>query len=197
VLDWVVHLHSHFWTLLLWGIGLGVAICIVWDTLRLGISPMPSSKKSFDTLKEYLPDLDDGKICELGAGWGGVAQRLAAHYPTHRIEAYESAWISWMFLVLRFWRHPRVTVHRQNFLHIPLPQAQLYYTYLYPGGMQALATKLESEGQKDSIWVSFTFALPGYTPVKTLTLSDVYRSKIYFYQLPVPETAQHLNAKGL
>ena len=183
MLDSILNLDPILWTLLAWIIGFGIAICIICDSLRLGISPMPSSKISFDTLREHLPDLEDGKICELGAGWGGVAQRLATHYPTHQIEAYEGAWISWMFLVLRFWRNPKVSVHRQNFLKSPLPEAQLYYTYLYPAGMQALATKLETEAPKDSVWVSLTFALPGHTPVKTLTLSDLYRSKLYVYQL--------------
>jgi len=150
---------------------------------------MPSSNSAFDCLKDELPELGEGKICELGAGWGGVARRLADHYPKHQVEAYESAWICWMVLVLRFWRDPRVSVHRQNFLKIPLPEAELYYTYLYPGGMQAIAAKLETQVQKDSVWVSLSFALPGHTPSKTLTLSDLYRSKLYFYRLRRSETA--------
>ena len=176
-------LNTQLGPLIVWIAGLSIVICIVWDSLRLGISPMPSSRRVFETLKEHLPELKDGDICELGAGWGGMAYKLAEHYPKHRVAAYENALISWIALKLRFWRHPRISVHRQNFLKKPLPQAQLYYTYLFPGGMQALAKKLEREGQHDYIWVSFTFALPGHQPVKTLTLSDIYRSKIYFYEI--------------
>ena len=169
--------------LFVWLAGLGLVVCVVWDSLRLGISPMPSSKKSFEALKEHLPVLEPGTICELGAGWGGVVRKLTSHYPQHQIIAYENALLSWLFLRLRFRGQSKVRITRQNFLRCPLPKAQLYYTYLYPEGMNALSEKLKSELKQDSILVSFTFALPGYTPSKTITLSDLYRSKIYLYEL--------------
>ena len=187
--EFISTLNTQWGPLIVWILGLGVVLCIVWDSLRLGISPMPSSKKVFEAVKEHLPELEEGEVCELGAGWGGVAYKLAKHYPKHRVAAYENAVISWLALKLRFSRHPRVNVHRDNFLKSPLPQARLYYTYLYPGGMKALAKKIELECQHDCIWVSFTFALPGHKPIKTLTLSDLYRSKIYFYEINAMKSA--------
>ena len=54
---------------------------VVYYGIRLGITPMPSSRKAIATFIALIPDKTDGKIVDLGSGWGSLAYPIAKRFP--------------------------------------------------------------------------------------------------------------------
>lgn len=65
-----MHIDEWLLLLLLMGSGVGIILSVVIGSLWNGISPMPTSSKAKYCLFEALPLQIDGKIYELGSGWG-------------------------------------------------------------------------------------------------------------------------------
>lgn len=163
---------------------LSALISIVWTTLRLGMSPMPSSGKAVQAMLAATDGAGEGTIVDLGSGWGTLAIAFARQYPDRQIIGYEVSFFPWLISVL--FRHllalENLVFLRQNFLDADLGGASVLLCYLYPGGMTAIQEKLNSSPPKgDTLIVSNTFALPGFKPVQIVHLKDPYLTPIYVY----------------
>jgi hypothetical protein len=162
-------------------------LSIIWSTLTLGISPMPSSQKARRAMMLLSDDTDlktgEGPIFELGSGWGSLLFTLAKKYPHQEIVGYELSVIPWLstVIMMKILGFKNVKVYRQNFLHADLNNATVIFCYLYPGGMQALEDKLNSERGRLEYLVSNNFSLPSQKLLKVIELDDLYRSPIYLY----------------
>jgi hypothetical protein len=165
-------------------LGLSVLVSLAYWSVKLGISPMPTSPKAKKALMELLPDEVSGKVYELGCGWGGLAAALAQRYPDHEVVGVELSPIPYWFCKARFWLFPmaNLTVRRVDFFEVPLADAGLIVCYLYPGAMHRLKEKFAEELASGTWIASNTFALPFSTPVKSIELSDIYRTKVYLYR---------------
>ena len=179
-----------------------VGLSIVWSTLTLGISPMPSSKQArqamlllFDEVssKEALKEStatqikkEVGPIYELGSGWGSLLIPLAKQYPQRKIVAYELSIMPWLTTIIRVkvLGLKNVTVYRQNFLNADLTEAAVILCYLFPQGMNALEAKikLSGEGARPEYLISNNFSLVSHKAIKTIQLNDLYQSPVYLYQ---------------
>jgi len=103
-----------------------IGASIVWSTLSLGISPMPSSKKARLAMLQLIGEIerqseretevkieketeietergtgaeqqaDGGAIFELGSGWGNLLIPLAKKYPEREVVGYELSLIPWL-----------------------------------------------------------------------------------------------------
>lgn len=163
----------------MWLICLAVIFCalIIIDTLRLGISPMPTTKKVRRSLLSMMPDEIEGTIYELGSGFGVLALRLALKYPKANIVAFEkaiipftSSWIVSLFV-------QNLTVHYKDFFQVDLSKADYLISYLFPGAMKRLA-QIKIKGHL----YSHTFRLPGHTPLTITNTHDLYKTNIYYYR---------------
>ncbi len=157
---------------------------IVWQSLRLGISPMPSSAKAVAAVCRLVPKDTTGTIAELGAGWGGLALALARRAPRAHVVAFEASWVPFavFWLRARWARLPNLELHRANFLNRPLPPSTTWVTcYLSPGAMAALGPKFRAELAAGSRVITNTFALRGWPAAQTVHLDDWYRTKVYLY----------------
>lgn len=159
-------------------------LSVVWSTLSLGISPMPTSAKVRAVVLAVLPDTVDGEVHELGAGWGGLAFCLAKKYPTSRVVAWEASWVPWLALRLRLLLSPRrnLVVLRRDFFDADLGRAGLVVCYLWTGAMTRLSEKFHKELREGAAVVSHTFALRGWTAEATRQAGDVYRTPVYRYR---------------
>jgi len=177
-------------------ITLVMGFSIVWSTLTLGISPMPSSKKarqamlelsvvtSLETGIESTSQTQRGAIFELGSGWGSLLIPLAKMYPHRKIVGYELSILPWFttVILIKVLGLKNVKVHHQNFLKADLSGASVAFCYLYPGGMKALEDKLKLEHGALEYLISNNFSLPSSKPIKTILLNDLYQSPIYLYK---------------
>jgi len=169
---------------------------IVWSTLTLGISPMPSSKKARQAMLQLSEETSlglgvdttiqtqGGAIFELGSGWGSLLIPLAKMYPQRQIVGYELSFVPWLtsVLLIKMLGLKNVKVHRQNFLKAQLSGASVTFCYLYSGGMKALEDKLRLEHGALEYLISNNFSLPSHKPIKTTLLNDLYQSPIYLYK---------------
>ena len=156
---------------------------IVYFTLRTGISPMPSNRLQRQAVLTAAGEVD-GPIYALGAGWGTLAFALADRFPQQQVVAFELSWVPLAVLRLRQTLRPRrnLTIRRADFLQAPLGEARLLVCYLFRGGMESLAAKLERECVGARL-VTHTFAVRGWTPESEQTLADLYRTHVYVYRV--------------
>lgn len=142
---------------------------------------MPTLPKVKRALLEALPEQMEGDVIELGSGWGTLTKPLAVKYPKCRVVGYEISPVPYLYSKL-FCRKDNLEVFRRNFFSVDFTDVKLAVCYLYPGAMEKLKSKFECELARGAIVVSHTFAVPGWTAVKTITVSDMYRTKIYVYE---------------
>ncbi len=163
---------------------IGALLSIIYWSLKNGISPMPTTPYVRKELMQILPDLNRGKIAELGSGWGSLIIPLAKHYPDCHIVGYETSPIPYLVsrLRLKWMQLPNVSLFKKDFLEEPLDSFNLVICYLYPGGMQLLSPKLKKELPHGTWIVSNTFALPGWDPIKNVELCDLYHTHLYLYR---------------
>lgn len=164
---------------------MGLAISIVIWSIRNGIAPMPTSFKAKRALIQSLPPTVSGCVYELGAGWGTLLLPLAHRYPYSEVTGFETSPLPFFVTRCRLSLN-RVThakVLRRNFYKADLSDAGLIVCYLYPGAMHKLKPKFEGELKKGTWVISNTFAIPGWKPLQVVEVSDLYRNKIYVYQV--------------
>ncbi len=164
-----------------------MSVSIVWYTLILGISPMPSTKPARQAMLQLSVDTGSGPIYELGSGWGHLLIPLARQYPTRKIIGYELSLLPWLVTLIlkRVLGLNNIQVRRQNFLKADLTNASVILCYLFPEGMEKLQSKLQLRLKSGSLeyLISNNFSLPLYKPVKIITLNDLYQSPVYLYKL--------------
>ena len=158
---------------------------IVWSTLTLGISPMPSTHKARQAMFQLADETGDGSIYDLGSGWGHLVIRLAKRYPHRQIVAYELSMLPWLttLALKRMLGLSNLTIHRENFLKADLSQASVIMCYLHPPTMKSINEKLVQENEGAQYLISHNFALPSHQAFKVIRLNDFYRSPIYLYRL--------------
>jgi len=163
---------------------------IVWSTLFLGISPMPSSKKARQAIVQLSYEAGTGPIFELGSGWGNLLIPLAIKHPQRKIVGYELSFMPWLTTVIlkKILGFKNIQLYRKNFLHADLTSASVIICYLFPGGMQNIENKLRTgngngngNGNLEYL-ISNNFSLPLHKPVKIIQLNDLYKSPVYLYK---------------
>lgn len=169
------------------GLALLTVVCvagasIVWHSLSVGISPMPSSGLAREALLELVPVGLTGPVHELGAGWGTLAVPLARRLPGVRVIAWETSPVPFAVLWLRARGLPNLEVRRADFFTADFTTAQLVVCYLFTGAMERLATRLRTELPAGALVLTHTFALRGWEPELTGRLDDLYRTPVYRYR---------------
>ena len=144
---------------------------------------MPTSRKVKKALFTLLPPVQ-GKIYELGSGWGHLIFPLASRFPKASIHAYEGSPLPWLVSkgVQKVVRKPNLTLHRKDFFDVSLQDANLVVCYLFPGAMSRLKEKFERELKPGALIVSNTFAIPGWEPEKVIQADDLWKSNVYLYR---------------
>lgn len=171
-----------FWIYLIFvGILLFIVLSILFWTLRNGISPMPSSRKATQTILSLIPP-GNRTIYELGSGWGNLAYAIAKQYPDRRVIGYETSLVPYWIARLLF-RRGNLRFERKNFFSKNLRDAGLIVCYLYPGAMRQLKEKFQKELLPGTQILSNTFALPGWEPQHIVEVDDLYKTKIYRYEI--------------
>jgi hypothetical protein len=181
-----------FEAIVLGGVSLSAAL-VIWFTLRMGISPMPSSGRAQRAVLDLIGDNLEGIVYELGSGWGGLAVSIARRHPKARVLAIEASPVPWLYsaavsLALRL---PNLRFLRADFFSCSLADASVVVCYLYPGGMERLATKLEIELAPGTVVVSNTFRVPGWEPERYVELEDMHRTRIYLYRVGPDAPGRH------
>ena len=173
------------WEWCLLSILLVLVLWTIWISLRVGISPMPTSSTVLSHWKTLLPEEIQGEIWELGPGWGTLLQHLCQKYPEHTIKGFELSPLPWLVSLgrIRVWNHNHCEVVRQDFWQKDAGHVGLIVCYLYTGAMKQMAEDWANSLPEGCYIISHTFALPRWTPIKTTQARDMYRTPVYLYQI--------------
>jgi hypothetical protein len=160
-------------------------VSIVWSTLRLGISPMPTSPRVREVLLPMIDPATTGEIHELGAGWGTLAFAIAARCPQAKVIAWEASPFPFLFCWLRARVTPRPNLELRfgDFHRADLREASLVVAYLWTGAMTRLSAHFERELRPGAQVISHTFAWRGREPEETRVAADLYRTPVYRYRV--------------
>lgn len=173
---------------LLNGVLLLAIASIIYYGIRLGITPMPSSRKAVATFIDLIPDSTHGKIVDLGSGWGTLAYPIAKRFPNSQVVGYELSPIPWLYSRLKglFVRRPNLTLHRQSVFTAELSEVDVVVVYLHPAAMRKLGPKFERELRSGTLILSNTFPVPTWKPDQTIHLGKSWLSTsndIYVYRV--------------
>jgi len=168
------------------GLALAALVSIVWTSFRVGISPMPSSRKAQKAIISAIPDHTQGLIIDLGSGWGSVVFPLAQSFPLATIRGIELSLIPWAYSRIRaaLSGHSNLDIQRGNFQTNSLAGAKVIVCYLFPDRMKSLKSKFKEELEPDTLIVSNTFRLAGWEPEEVIILDDIHQTPIYRYRVP-------------
>ncbi len=120
------------------------------------------------------------KVVELGAGDGRLLALTAQS--GYVSEGYEISLLPYVIAQVRkFKRHLNYTIHYRSFWGANLSSANAVYFFLMPQILEKTKAKLLSELKPGSLVLSYTWGLPGLTPV----LIDIVpeRPKIFVYKV--------------
>ena len=162
-----------------------IILSILWSTLNVGISPMPSSMRAYEAVAKFTEDTGNGPIIDLGSGWGNVVIRLAKAYPEREVIGYELSLLPWFIsqLLKSILRLKNLRIYRKNFLAANFADESVLICYLVPESMAKIQKKLKTEQHHVRYLISNNFALPLHTPEHTVTLNDFYNSPVYRYRM--------------
>lgn len=166
---------------------------IIYNTVKLGISPMPSSNKAYLAMMQLIDEAEietkTGPIIDLGSGWGNFVIRIAKRYPQRQIVGYELSFLPWLTstLLKRLFRLENLTLYRQDFYQADLSSASVLVCYLFPQAMKKISDKLHLEQADVNFLISNNFALTSWQPCKTIQIDDFYKSPIYLYKIANPQ----------
>ncbi len=161
-----------------------IATSIVWYTLTLGISPMPSSKSARQAMLQLSATTGNGPIYELGSGWGHLLIPLAKKFPKRKVVGYELSFLPWLITLMlkKALGLNNIQLHRENFLKANIAEASVIVCYLFPEGMEQLQSKLQAEAGNLEYLISNNFSLSSLKPEKTIQLNDLYQSPVLLYK---------------
>ena len=190
IFNYMIHMLFDYFILFL---VLGAILISLLYTLITGISPVSSTFRSRKKIIKTLKPDQQGRIYELGAGWGALAFPMARRCPQATVIAYELSPVPWLFLKIRaFLFGPRnLKIIRRNFLNDDLSKAALVVCYLYPGAMAKLSPKLLFELKPGARVISNTFEIPTWTPAVVQNLEDVMCPQIFHYKMKTAVTSMH------
>jgi len=162
-----------------------MAFSIIYSTLAVGISPMPSSGKARRAMLALCEKTGTGEILDFGCGWGHFVIAAAKTFPHRKITGYELSWVPYLTacLLKLIFKLDNLTLKRADFLTAELGSASVLVCYLYPGAMKAITNKLATDKHHISYIISNNFACPTLSPEETLQLDDFYRSPVYLYHI--------------
>lgn len=151
---------------------------VIYYGIRLGITPMPSSRKAVATFIELIPESTDGKIVDLGSGWGTLAYPIAKRFPDAAVIGCELSPVPWIYSRVKgvFVRCPNLTLHRQSVFNIDLTDVDVVVVYLHPAAMRKLRAKFERELRPGTLVLSNTFEVPTWEAAQSLHLGKSWIS---------------------
>ncbi|MDX1588093.1 MAG: class I SAM-dependent methyltransferase [Oleiphilaceae bacterium] len=122
---------------------------------------------------------------DMGSGWGTLAIPFARRFPDTQVIGYEVSWFPWITacVLAKLLRLRNLHFYRRDFRQADLSGASVLLCYLMARGMRAVSERLQKDPGSVQWVISHHFALPGWQPVRTRKLADLYGTPIYTYSV--------------
>lgn len=150
-------------------------IGFAFSPLFLGVPFLPTHKKQALKMLE-LAGLKPGmKVIDLGSGAGRLLFLAASQGATavgYELNPFLVWWTRLVILILG--KQKQIKVYYKSIYDADIANADIILMFLYPPHMKKMTDKLQEVKQGARI-LSYTFSLPGWTPV-------VHEQGIYMYK---------------
>lgn len=140
-------------------------LLLFWSTFRTQVPFYPSGSSVQYAVADLLPH--DGSICmiDVGSGLGDLILNLARRFARHRFIGIEIAPLPWLVSWVRArFSGSRARFVRANYENLNFAEYDIIFAYLSPAAMPALWSKAQREMRKESLLLSYEFAISGVTP---------------------------------
>lgn len=160
-----------------------IAVSIAVSTIRYHAPPVPSTLTMHHAVIEILTALKtdvhtpDGRIYDLGAGWGGLSCAVARVFPDREIVAVEVSMIPALLCFIRAQKFKNMSVIWADVKKISVTPEDTVLTYVTAPVMKAFAAQIP----KSTVWISIFFAVPGRTAKYHIQLQDLWKTRVYGY----------------
>ena len=150
---------------------------------------IPSSRKSrrsiANLVKDYTGSESDLSIVDLGCGFGSLLFHVAKLFPRSRLIGYEVLKLPYFLCKLRvfFGGHSNIALLNEDFFATNFADFDVILCFLHRYTNEKLSSKLASEVKRGCIIISSHYEIPGWLPVKIITIRDIFFKKyIYLYK---------------
>lgn len=144
-----------------------------------------SGPAAWEQLLALIPEEQELKLVDLGAGLGGPLAFLARRRPRARFLGIEASPLVWLIAWLRtlpFRRNCRM--HLGSLWSLDLQEFPLVYAFLSPAPMPSLWTKALAEMRPGSLLISHSFEVPGVQPESRIPLPGRPGACLLLYRIP-------------
>lgn len=158
-----------------------IVICqIVYSSIKIGISPMPSSLTACKAMFDLSQKSKSDTIIDVGSGFGFLSLYFALKNPNKEIIGYETSFFPWLVSVgIKYiCRCENLIFYRKNFLEVKFKSKCLIICYLFPQGMRSLEEKIRN---LDLMVISNTFSFINKKPNQVIKINDLYKTPLYVY----------------
>lgn len=174
-------------------VGAGFVVYFFFGSFLFGAGYEPMSRGRVRAMLALAEVTEADRLFDLGAGTGAIIFP-AARERGARVVGIEIDPLRVLVLRLRRALGPapeRVRIQRADLFGVDLAPATVVTTFLWPGSMMRLRSKLESELSRGSRVVSYFHPMPGWEP----SAVDMER-RLYLYRLPGAARSREIRAGG-
>lgn len=163
----------------MWGLWLLAAIILLFGFVVFRGAPyVPSKKQGLETAFDELYPLSSGDVLvDIGSG-DGVVLRAAAERGARAV-GYELNPLLVLISRVLSRKYSNVEIVLADFWHVNLPaDTTVVYTFGESRDIAKMATKVQNEAtrlERPLLFISYGFAVPGETPVKSTATHHLYR----------------------
>ncbi len=142
---------------------------LYWSTYRTQVPYYPSGPMVRQAVLRLLAQDRPVRFVDIGSGFGGLVLQLARCRPDCDCFGIELAPLPWLASRLRaLATGSRARFLRGDYANLDFADFDVVFAYLSPAAMPALWRKARAEMRKDSLLLSYEFAIPGAEPDLTL-----------------------------
>lgn len=143
----------------------------------------PSARTSYDAVLAYIPAGRSVHFIDLGCGFGGMLQYLAAHRPGAEFHGVELAPLPWLITRIRSLFAPNLHASLSSLWSVDLQKFDIVYCFLAPPPMPQVWEKIRRELRPGSIFISNSFPAP-HPEDERIELPGVSAQSLYIYRIP-------------
>lgn len=145
---------------------------------------IPIPQQAIPYLLEHATIGEHDMVYDLGCGDARILCALAKKNPQATFIGIEKALFPFFVAKIRSISFPNITIQRKNFFKVPLNNATVIITYLFPSVMDLLLPKLETELHNTKLFsFDFPFSKKEHETIYVLKeRSGKLGSKIFVYR---------------
>jgi hypothetical protein len=141
-----------------------------------------SNSAAAAALAEFIPERQDLRFIDLGAGIGSVLRPLAKARPAAQFTGIENAPATWLLGYLRTATLGNCKWLWGDLWRADLAQYDVVYAFLSPAPMSELWTKVQREMSPGSLFISNSFPVPGLDANTIVEIDDGRQTRLYCYR---------------